>query len=115
GTLAGRYFMPHLCHGAFAITGAVAVATAAVTPGTLPAMLVGRRALPTDLRIEHPSGRLDVRLESRAEHAEPAVFVGRTARRVVGGDVLVQRSARDAQPAALQHPPGAPEEAEEVA
>src|SRR5258705_758915 len=35
GTLTGRYFMPHACHNAFAITGAVAVGTAAVTPRTV--------------------------------------------------------------------------------
>ncbi|HEY7246097.1 MAG TPA: 4-oxalomesaconate tautomerase [Xanthobacteraceae bacterium] len=93
GTLAGRYFMPHLCHGAFAITGSVAVATAAVTPGTLPAMLAGRIELPADLRIEHPSGHLDVRLEKHADYAEPAAFVVRTARRLFEGHVLVKRSA----------------------
>ena len=31
GTLSTRYFMPHSCHTALAITGSVAVATAAVT------------------------------------------------------------------------------------
>ena len=93
GTLAGRYFMPHLCHGAFAITGSVAVATAAVTPGTLPAILAGSPAMPTDLRIEHPSGHLDVRLEKHPDHAEPAAFVVRTARRLFEGHVLVKRGA----------------------
>lgn len=93
GSLAGRYFMPHLCHGAFAITGAVAVATAAVTPGTLPAVLTGSRPLPTDLRIEHPSGHLDVRLEKHPDYTEPAAFVVRTARRLFEGHVLVKRSA----------------------
>jgi 2-methylaconitate cis-trans-isomerase PrpF len=93
GTLAGRYFMPHLCHGAFAITGSVAVATAAVTAGTLPAILAGPRSLPTDLRIEHPSGHLDVRLEKHQDYAEPAAFVVRTARRLFEGHVLVKPSA----------------------
>jgi 2-methylaconitate cis-trans-isomerase PrpF len=101
GTLCGRYFMPHLCHGAFAITGSVAVATAAVTPGTLPAALVGNITLPADLRIEHPSGHLDVRLEKHPDYAEPAAFVVRTARRLFEGHVLVKRSGRGfAQPAA---------------
>ncbi len=95
GTLAGRYFMPHLCHGAFAITGSIAVATAAVTPGTLPAILVGPRPLPTDLRIEHPSGCLDIRLEKHSDYIEPAAFVVRTARRLFEGHVLVKRSVLD--------------------
>jgi 2-methylaconitate cis-trans-isomerase PrpF len=114
GTLAGRYFMPHLCHGAFAITGSVAVATAAVTPGTLPAILAGPLALPTDLRIEHPSGHLDVRLERHADYAEPAAFVVRTARRLFEGHVLVKRSVIRPQPLAAAHRQGAEEEAEEV-
>jgi 2-methylaconitate cis-trans-isomerase PrpF len=115
GALAGRYFMPHLCHGAFAITGSVAVATAAVTPDTLPAMLVGSRPLPTDLRIEHPSGHLDVRLEKHADYAEPAAFVVRTARRLFEGHVLVKRSALTAGLAAsAPHRERADEEAEEV-
>src|SRR5580693_6254071 len=37
GTLAARYFMPHECHNALATTGAVALATACATPGTLAA------------------------------------------------------------------------------
>jgi 2-methylaconitate cis-trans-isomerase PrpF len=115
GTLAGRYFMPHLCHGAFAITGSVAVATAAVTPGTLPAMLIGSRPLPTDLRIEHPSGRLDVRLEKHADYAEPAAFVVRTARRLFEGHVLVKRFAlTGGQASATPNRARAEEEAEEV-
>ncbi len=115
GTLAGRYFMPHLCHGAFAITGSVAVATAAVTPGTLPAMLAGSVKLPADLRIEHPSGHLDVRLETHADYAEPAAFVVRTARRLFEGHVLVKRSVLSGQETLTSHLQGAAQEAEEVA
>jgi 2-methylaconitate cis-trans-isomerase PrpF len=116
GTLAGRYFMPHLCHGAFAITGSVAVATAVVTPGTLPAMLVGPRSLPADLRIEHPSGHLDVRLEKHPDHAEPAAFVVRTARRLFEGHVLVKRSAlTSSSQSSSPHRARAEEQAKEVA
>jgi 2-methylaconitate cis-trans-isomerase PrpF len=115
GTLAGRYFMPHLCHGAFAITGSVAIATAAVTPGTLPAMLAGPLALPADLRIEHPSGQLDIRLEKHADYAEPAAFVVRTARRLFEGHVLVKRSALSGGHESPTSPrERAEEEAEEV-
>jgi 2-methylaconitate cis-trans-isomerase PrpF len=115
GALCGRYFMPHLCHGAFAITGSVALATAAVTPGTLPAALAGNIALPADLRIEHPSGHLDVRLETHPDHAEPAAFVVRTARRLFEGHVLVKRSVLSgSQPAATSPLARAAAEAEEV-
>jgi 2-methylaconitate cis-trans-isomerase PrpF len=93
GTLAARYFMPHECHGALAITGSVAIATAAVTPGTVTASLVGKTELPADMRLEHPSGRLDVRLEKHPDYSEPAAFVVRTARRLFEGHVLVKASA----------------------
>ena len=113
--LCGRYFMPHLCHGAFAITGSVAVATAAVTPGTLPAALAGNVTLPADLRIEHPSGHLDVRLERHPDYAEPAAFVVRTARRLFEGHVLVKRSVLSgSQPAPTTPVARAAAEAEEV-
>jgi 2-methylaconitate cis-trans-isomerase PrpF len=115
GALCGRYFMPHLCHGAFAITGSVAVATAAVTPGTLPAALAGNVTLPADLRIEHPSGHLDVRLERHPDYAEPAAFVVRTARRLFEGHVLVKRSVLSgSQPAPTTPVARAAAEAEEV-
>ena len=46
GTLSARYFMPHDCHRALAVTGAVAVATSCVTPGTIAADMAGPIALP---------------------------------------------------------------------
>jgi 2-methylaconitate cis-trans-isomerase PrpF len=92
------------------------VATAAVTPGTLPAALAGNIALPADLRIEHPSGQLDVRLEKHPDYVEPAAFVVRTARRLFEGHVLVKRSAMEpAQPAATAQQQLAAQQAEEVA
>ena len=42
GTVAGRYFMPHACHKAFAITGAVGLATACATAGTIAEEVAGR-------------------------------------------------------------------------
>jgi 2-methylaconitate cis-trans-isomerase PrpF len=54
GTLAVRYFVPHQCHLALAITGAVAIATACCTPGTLAAQMTGPISLPTRLTFEHP-------------------------------------------------------------
>ncbi len=92
GHVSTRYFMPHQCHNALAITGAVAVATAAVTPGTIANAMVRPGALPVDLILEHPSGRLDVRLDHHPESVEPAAYVMRTARRLFEGRVLVKRA-----------------------
>ena len=89
GTLAARYFMPHACHNAFATTGAVAVGTAAVTPGTVIAETSGTPKMPTDVVIEHPSGRMQVRMEQRAGDQAPIAFLVRTARRLFEGKVLI--------------------------
>ena len=88
GTLSGRYFMPHACHNAFAITGAVAVGTAAVTRGTVIAEVAATPRMPVDVAIEHPSGRIQVRMEQTAG-GTPVAFLVRTARRLFEGKVLV--------------------------
>ena len=93
GTLATRYFMPHQCHTALATTGAVALATACATPGTIAADIAGRIDLPATLSFEHPSGHLEVRLEWRDGSAQPVASIVRTARRLFEGAVLVKRSA----------------------
>lgn len=100
GTMSTRYFMPHACHAALAITGSVAVATAAVTPGTLAHDIAGSRELPVAFGLEHPSGRIDVTLDRHPDFAEPAAYVVRTARRLFEGHVLVKGSDVRMGPAA---------------
>jgi len=90
GTLAGRYFMPHACHNAFAITGTVAVATGAVTDGTVIADIAGTPKMPVDIVIEHPSGTIQARLEERPGEKAPVAYLVRTARRLFEGRVLVR-------------------------
>lgn len=89
GTIQVRYLMPHTCHPALAITGAVGIATAIVTPETLAARIAGPIALPHDLHIEHPSGSLTLRVERPDAAASPIVYILRTARRLFEGAVLV--------------------------
>jgi len=90
GNLSGRYFMPHVCHTAFAATGAVAVGMAAVTPGTLIAEIARILGLPDDLVIEHPSGTMPIRLERRTDDGTVAIYITRTARRIFEGRVLIE-------------------------
>ncbi len=87
GALRVRYFMPHDCHTSLSVTGGVAIATAVVTPGTLAAETAGPIATPADIRLEHPSGRLDIRVEHR--EGAPIAMVVRTARRIMEGFVIV--------------------------
>ena len=99
GTISARYFMPHACHKAMAITGGVGLATACATTGTIAQQMTGPVALPRTLGIEHPSGRLDVRLEIMPGQPAPVALVVRTARRLFEGAVFarVADSGRSSQ------------------
>jgi 2-methylaconitate cis-trans-isomerase PrpF len=79
--------MPHDCHSALAVTGAVAIATACVTSGTIAAEMVGPLAPPVPITLAHPSGQLVVRPEPG-----PVARVLRTARRIFEGHVFARRS-----------------------
>ena len=93
-TIAARYFMPHSCHTAVAITGAVCIASACATPGTVAHRLA--RLPPPDadgrrrLVIEHPSGQTPVEIEQDPDTGEiTRAMVIRTARRLFDGFVHV--------------------------
>lgn len=62
GTLCTRTFIPHRCHDAIGVLGAVSVATAALIPGT-PAAAVASFAEPGRVTVEHPTGSLDATVE----------------------------------------------------
>lgn len=89
GTVSARYFMPHACHRAFAVTGAVALATACAIPGSLAQALVGQKPLDA-VRIEHPSGQLELQLSWTERAKAPTVSVVRTARRLFEGAVFAR-------------------------
>lgn len=88
GTLAARYFMPHQCHTALAVTGLVAIATACITKGTLAHDMVGPLTLPHDIVIEHPSGAISIRVDTDPK-GTPIAMIVRTARRIMEGHLLV--------------------------
>ncbi|OLP55000.1 isomerase [Rhizobium rhizosphaerae] len=92
GTLSVRYFMPNDCHPALATTGAVGIATAAATVGTVAAFPAGPAALPALIRIEHPSGRIDVQLEKR--NGTTVAGLVRTARRLFEGYAFAKPNER---------------------
>lgn len=94
-TISARYFMPHACHTAVAITGAVCIAAACCLEGTVAHALAelpepdtrGRRLLV----IEHPSGRTPVEVEQDPQTGEVRrVSVIRTARRLFDGFVHIR-------------------------
>lgn len=94
--LVGRYMSMGTLHRSFAVSGAVATAGAAMIPGTVVHDLMEKAALEkTLLRIGHPSGIIDVGavmdIGADAVHYREAAL-GRTARRLMEGYVLVPES-----------------------
>lgn len=92
GTITSRYLTPHALHNAHAVTGAVCVASACAVTGSIAHELARRdTANPRTIWIEHPSGLVDVVLETKGEGASMDVVAGtlRTARPIMKGEVMV--------------------------
>lgn len=89
--IVARYFSMGVLHRAFAVSGAIALATAAKIPGTLAHGMIP----PTsgELRIGHPSGTIFVDAEVSSCEGQWFVSraaVGRTARRLMDGYAYVK-------------------------
>jgi 4-oxalomesaconate tautomerase len=84
GTITTRTFIPHRVHTAIGVLGAVSVAVGVVAPGT-----VAHRSAASDrVRIEHPTGALDVSVELDGSGPETRLrtsAVVRTARKLFDG------------------------------
>lgn len=88
GAINVRYFMPHSCHRALAITGAIAISSSCALEGT-----VTRQIVPSvgygNINIEHPSGALDVHLSNEGQDATTLrASVIRTTRKIFSGEVF---------------------------
>jgi 4-oxalomesaconate tautomerase len=88
-----RTFIPHNCHAAIGVLGAVSVATACILPGSV---TEGIAIVPTgktrQLSVEHPSGEFSVTLEVGGTEDQPVIERAgllRTARMIMRGEVLV--------------------------
>ena len=92
GMIHTRTFIPHTCHAAIGVLGAVSVATACVIPGTV---ADGLRVLPehgNTYSVEHPSGEFSVTLEIDYSGPLPDVHKAgllRTARLLSRGVVYI--------------------------
>ncbi|WP_110654805.1 4-oxalomesaconate tautomerase [Salinicola halimionae] len=85
GALRVRYFMPHRCHRALAITGAVGLAIASMEGSGITAGIA--QAPEGLLEFEHPSGQLGVMTRWPADQTWPSCSLVRTARRLFSGSV----------------------------
>lgn len=92
GCINTRTFIPHVCHAAIGVLGAVSVASACVIPGTV---ADGLASLPThgnSYSIEHPTGEFTVAMELDTGNTQPEVKkvgVIRTARLLNKGQVMI--------------------------
>jgi 2-methylaconitate cis-trans-isomerase PrpF len=85
--LVGRYVAMGTLHQAFAVSGGIAVATAAQIPGTIINELINKSGKEM-INIGHPSGiiTVDAKVEKNGDHFEvKRAAVGRTARRLMDG------------------------------
>jgi 4-oxalomesaconate tautomerase len=92
GQICTRTFIPHDCHSAVGVLGAVTVATAAVMPGSV----ANRYASvppgnPKTLSVEHPSGEFSVVLSMNPSNPSEVMRAAllRTARLIMRGEVYV--------------------------
>jgi 4-oxalomesaconate tautomerase len=92
GAVSTRTFIPHRCHQAIGVLGAISVATACLLPGS-PAAAIAHLAPDAEVvRLEHPTGSFDawVRLDSAPSEAPriQAAGIVRTARKLMDGLVF---------------------------
>lgn len=89
GSVNVRYFMPHNCHKSLALTGAIGLASACIIQDTIVNQLTNINK-PGVIKIEHPSGSIDVNLSLDGEHPEDIrASVVRTARKILSGTVYL--------------------------
>jgi 2-methylaconitate cis-trans-isomerase PrpF len=87
--LHGRLLSMQTAHRAYAVTGAICTAVAALCPGTVVHRCLRREPAST-VRIAHPGGVMEVGVALDRDGAEPRVLsasVGRTARLILSGQV----------------------------
>ena len=96
GDLTTRTFIPHKCHAAIGVLGAVTVGTACVLPGSVTSGIVSvPQGTVKRLSVEHPSGEFSLEIEVGAKSGGKIVVVRssliRTARALFRGEVLVPK------------------------
>ncbi|WP_282606140.1 4-oxalomesaconate tautomerase [Pelagibius sp. Alg239-R121] len=93
GAIAARYLMPWKCHPSYAVTGSICTGSCVLAPGTVAEgleHLSDERPLP--LKIEHPSGAIDVVFDYALDNGEfylKSAGLLRTARKLFAGSVCI--------------------------
>jgi 4-oxalomesaconate tautomerase len=95
GQICTRTFIPHDCHSAVGVLGAVTVATAAVLPGSVAnRYALVPAGLAKTISVEHPSGEFSVILTMNPANPTEVLRAAllRTARLIMRGEVYIPTS-----------------------
>ncbi len=96
GHISTRTFIPHVCHSAVGVLGAVSVATACILPGSVAdGIAIIPDGNPKNISVEHPSGEFSVNLEIAGTPTSPEVVKAgllRTARLLSKGETYISTS-----------------------
>lgn len=89
GAISTRTFIPHRCHAAIGVLGAVSTATACLTEGSVAWDLADRgEGAERRLSVEHPTGEMTVVVSIDARGAVARAAILRTARKLMDGVVF---------------------------
>ena len=97
GTISSRYFVPHKTHAAHAVTGGICLACCCLLEDGVAAPFVDLpKEQPYPIRIEHPSGEIELLLD--ADPGKGGITLRsagtlRTARKLMRGEVYVPAAA----------------------
>ena len=90
GHVATRTFIPHRCHQAIGVLGAVSAATGCLIPGTVGSGVLERDEGTNSVVLEHPSGTFETTIEYEMDAGKVVVTragIVRTARKLMDGTV----------------------------
>jgi len=96
GHVSTRTFIPHRCHQAIGVLGAVSVATGCLIPGSVGFDVLSRDNDATSVVIEHPSGTFEATVELSFDGDSVVVEragILRTARKLMDGYVFPRSSS----------------------
>ncbi|MBV6306868.1 4-oxalomesaconate tautomerase [Candidimonas humi] len=98
-SIRSRYFTPHRCHRAHAVTGAIGVAGSLVLPGTVSSALRGAAPFSRGVvSVFHPAGRIEISIELCSRDGVQGIAkagVVRTARKIMQGTVCIPSPLSD--------------------
>ena len=89
GSISARYFVPHKCHKALAVTGSIAIVTACCLPGTVASKLIGEDDSVSYFTLEHPSGTIELTAQRKEDNLSSlnSVSLIRTAKKIMSGTI----------------------------